>query len=820
MARNTAIRTSQIEEGAVTEPKLDIYNSPTDNYVLSWNSAQGKFEWVVSAGGVTNLPDLGDVNFDSGTPTDNQVLTYDSASGKWKAENPAGGYVDKIEEGDSLIEVVDTGTGYIKFQVDNAEQYRLVDGKWYPITDNDIDIGDATHRIKDLYLVGNLSDGTNTATIANLKDAVDKKHSANADTDLDATFEATFVKKADNVNVLADISSAGADIEDAVTKKHTSGSESMIGDVGGTVGANTIGADKVTKTMINADVAGDGLAQAAGGELDVNVDDFTLKISGNELKIADRIEQNIMLNAFRVAINGSLTQFNMVDGIVDEFEDESGIDTGASTYEDYDSVNDLYKPESVSGLELDYMEYASDGAAQAAYVSAEAASLTKLLLRCNGNDESPDFPDDSISNHNVTAEGNAQVDTAQKKFGTGSGLLDGTGDYLTIPDSDDWHFGTGDFTVDCWIRFSSLTGTQGIWKQAADANNHVGLQWNGAAWGFYIIDSASALFALTGNDSISVDTWYHVAVVRNGDVWSIYRDGVLKASATDSVAYPDRSEAFQIGALGSGYYFSGHIDEFRVSKGIARWTEPFTPPTAEYILDEYFRLQCYSESTIKQQGSYSLKAIAQTDSLNDTLTKSGLSLDLSGKDELKVGVYASRTGTNFQLQIHDSGGQTSTKDIIISQANNWETITWDISGIDNGDKDNIDEIIIKIINADVINTFYVDNFYVPLESYNMTLISQSTAAEAQANTARIVLFEEDVDSITENTDLKAYVSRDGGTTWTQATLSDEGDYETGKRILTGIADISGQPAGTSMKWKIETLNIKSLKLHGIGELWD
>jgi hypothetical protein len=103
----------------------------------------------------------------------------------------------------------------------------------------------------------------------------------------------------------------------------------------------------------------------------------------------------------------------------------------------------------------------------------------------------------------------------------------------------------------------------------------------------------------------------------------------------------------------------------------------------------------------------------------------------------------------------------------------------------------------------------------------MTLLSNAYTAEATPTKGRLVLFEEDVDAITLNTDLKGYISRDGGTTWTQITLTDEGDYETGKRILSTVAtDISGQPSGTSMKWKVETLNEKQLKLHGTGMQWD
>ena len=82
---------------------------------------------------------------------------------------------------------------------------------------------------------------------------------------------------------------------------------------------------------------------------------------------------------------------------------------------------------------------------------------------------------------------------------------------------------------------------------------------------------------------------------------------------------------------------------------------------------------------------------------------------------------------------------------------------------------------------------------------NMTLIANAVTATAAPTEARIVLFEEDVDAVTVNTDLKAYASRDGGTTYTQITLTDEGDYDTNQQILAGTVDISGQPSGTSMK---------------------
>ena len=90
---------------------------------------------------------------------------------------------------------------------------------------------------------------------------------------------------------------------------------------------------------------------------------------------------------------------------------------------------------------------------------------------------------------------------------------------------------------------------------------------------------------------------------------------------------------------------------------------------------------------------------------------------------------------------------------------------------------------------------------------NMTLVSNAVTAESAPTTGDLVMtYTNGAGTATINTDLKAYVSRDNGTTYTQATLADQGDTG-GHTILTANGlDISGQPSGTSMRWKIETLN--------------
>ena len=101
-----------------------------------------------------------------------------------------------------------------------------------------------------------------------------------------------------------------------------------------------------------------------------------------------------------------------------------------------------------------------------------------------------------------------------------------------------------------------------------------------------------------------------------------------------------------------------------------------------------------------------------------------------------------------------------------------------------------------------------------------TIISTTFAATNPVSTSRIVVFEENVDTPTINTDIIASVSRDGGSTFTNATLSDSG-YVTGssgQRILTGQADISGQPTGQSMRWKLQLAN-NQVKIHGVSLQW-
>lgn len=220
---------------------------------------------------------------------------------------------------------------------------------------------------------------------------------------------------------------------------------------------------------------------------------------------------------------------------------------------------------------------------------------TKLLLHCEGADASTTFTDDSPSAHTVTEVGTAQIDTAQKKFGSASGLFDGNSDYLTIPDSVDWSFGTNPFTIETWVRFAALPTAGNLmmfYCQYVNADNHTyfGI-WN-VGGTYYLVfavysGGVNTIFCYGAWAGVAIDTWYHVALIRgwagSWNKFAICVAGTAIATLTNSYLVPDLSALAWIGAWqGPTYYLNGWLDEYRISKNIARWTANFTPPLAAY----------------------------------------------------------------------------------------------------------------------------------------------------------------------------------------------------------------------------------------------
>lgn len=194
---------------------------------------------------------------------------------------------------------------------------------------------------------------------------------------------------------------------------------------------------------------------------------------------------------------------------------------------------------------------------------------------------------DNAMMNDLETVGNAQISTSVKKFGTGSLVFDGTGDYLQAPDSPIFNFGSGNWTIEGWFYIST----------AKNYNGWFGKRQTGL-FGFTLqIDSSGVLsisasitgstWALAGaslGGGYSAGAWMHIAVTRNGTTITGWLNGTSTGTQTLSGAiFPANGFPATIGSSNdSGQEYNGYIDDFRITNGVARYTTTFTPPTAAF----------------------------------------------------------------------------------------------------------------------------------------------------------------------------------------------------------------------------------------------
>ena len=225
---------------------------------------------------------------------------------------------------------------------------------------------------------------------------------------------------------------------------------------------------------------------------------------------------------------------------------------------------------------------------------------TKFLTHLNGADEATSATDVSDSAHTITFNGTAQLDTAQKKWGTASLLLDGDSDYLTVPDSTDWDIiGTNSesWTVDFWVKHADHTGQECYFSQYEDGNNYYMFRHdNGFGMFFYAASGGSAIIVTSKVGEITDTNWHHIALIIVGTGATknigIYKDGIQVGYLQDN-STATFAGTFFIGAeSGPGSLLDGHMDEVRVQKSNyfsaspnVGLTDTITVPTAEYSRD-------------------------------------------------------------------------------------------------------------------------------------------------------------------------------------------------------------------------------------------
>ena len=206
------------------------------------------------------------------------------------------------------------------------------------------------------------------------------------------------------------------------------------------------------------------------------------------------------------------------------------------------------------------------------------AITNTVLLTCTNKNDIWDASGIST----VTKAGNATASNTQRKFTTSSAMyFDGTGDYLTVPDDKTFH-PSGNFTAECWI-----------YPTASPSQPFIFGQWsNPYSWAIQLSNDSNRNARMIFHDggfqdtvtgtAVALNTWTHLALVKNGSTATIYVNGV--SAGTDTVgSLTNSTAALTLGATSSGGQpFSGYIQDARFTNGLARYTSNFTPPTEEF----------------------------------------------------------------------------------------------------------------------------------------------------------------------------------------------------------------------------------------------
>ena len=207
-------------------------------------------------------------------------------------------------------------------------------------------------------------------------------------------------------------------------------------------------------------------------------------------------------------------------------------------------------------------------------------SNVSLLMHFDGTS----FTDSSLNAHPITSVNAVSLTTDNPKFGAKTALFEGG--WLEVPNSDTFGFGTGDFTIEMWVYPESETSLGGLvnvgfynegilWRHGTNVDN-------------LYVNAYPNEYNIDWNPEINapINTWTHIALVRSGSDVTVYAGGTSVATGTSSADLLS-TQPVTIGA--SSHYkfeaaeqYDGRIDELRITKGIARYTAAFTPPTGPF----------------------------------------------------------------------------------------------------------------------------------------------------------------------------------------------------------------------------------------------
>jgi hypothetical protein len=256
-----------------------------------------------------------------------------------------------------------------------------------------------------------------------------------------------------------------------------------------------------------------------------------------------------------------------------------------------------------------------------------------LLVKGEGLDNGVLFNDNSNTPKTFTKTGAVITSTAQSRFGTSSLYYDGTGGYLTTSSNSNLAFGTGDFTVECFVNITVAKVYPVIYMTTDTPYFMLSLGSTGRTLRAFVTGS---VIDLNGATILELNTWYHIAVTRYGTTVSIYLNGVLQATGTCATDFTSTTAL-----IGENLNpFQGYVDELRVTKGLARYTAAFTPPTATFISNYFGIDEQYNNVSLLLHG----QGVAGTTNIVDN-SPNPKTITVEGNTALLT-VYTAKSGNS------------------------------------------------------------------------------------------------------------------------------------------------------------------------------
>ena len=568
------------------------------------------------------------------------------------------------------------------------------------------------------------------------------------------------------------------------------------------VGPNAIVTGNITDgTIVNADISPS--AAIASGKLTVDT---------------SILQNNISLLGFKMAVNEGLTVFNLVDGVVDEFHDESGTDEAEGTNDTYDATCDFYQ-NATADLSAGFT----------------MTSVTEPDTSTAGNN--PAYGTAAVAEYTVPA---CTTSITASVWGAGGGGGDhcGSGSTDEVVGGGGGGFTTGNLTVTPGQKFEILAGEGGAGDESP-VNKTITAYGGGRNQSPHSAGSASAgsggglsgIFAegiaLNNGECNPTGKAPQIYMIAGsgGGGGGHHPNGTQPAFFNST--YWNGSTAY--GGSGGGLTgLAGGSDRAQTSGFVKGGTGgPSGSPTAIPSNVGHFN----GGGGDQEQGGQGAPSTAGGAEPGGFLYGGPFTGPDNNIGAGGAGYYGGGAGGYTPIPTCSGarmggGGSSYYGHPAVSSASTE-------AGNDEGEGGGVGNPNYPLAGS--TNEGHGAEGSTPVQGLaedgfvlitgagavtSTTIVSNAFTANSVPTTSRIVVFEEDVGTPTLNTHIIASISRDGGSNYTTATLADSG-YVTGssgQRILTGSATISGQPSGQSMRWKL-ALSSQKVKIHGVSLQW-